>query len=165
MRNINSNETNYKSKINELATKLQEKTSQYEKDQILWENKIKFIEEQRDNLKKENNESSKRFEAMLDTIQKKNLMEKENIENNAKINIANLEQKYQKQLKTIQDNHNKLYTELLNNNKELEKDNKELRLENDSIKNKKVYASDYNKQLEEINKEKEKLKKSADAGR
>ena len=39
--------------VNKLEADLMEKTSQYEKDQILWEGKIKFVEQQRDTLKKE----------------------------------------------------------------------------------------------------------------
>ena len=69
--NLSTNEQKMKNRIYELETALLEKTSQYEKDQILWEGKIKFIEQQRDTLKKEQNESNKRFETMLDTIQKK----------------------------------------------------------------------------------------------
>ena len=155
--NLSTNEQKMKNKIYELETALLEKTSQYEKDQILWDGKIKFIEQQRDTLKKEQNESNKRFETMLDTIQKKSLSEKENIENKAKISITNIEQKYQKQVKDLQDNHNKLYSELLSHNKELEKDIKALRLENDIAKNKNFNPSDLAKRLELFNKEKEKL--------
>ena len=74
--NLSTNEQKLKNRIYELETALLEKTSQYEKDQILWEGKIKFIEQQRDTLKKEQNESNKRFETMLDTIQKKSVSEK-----------------------------------------------------------------------------------------
>ena len=94
---------------------------------------------------------------MLKSIGEKSKSEKENIENNAKISIANIEEKYQKQVKDLQDNHNKLYTELLSHNKELEKDNKTLRLENEISKNKNFNPADLTKKLELINKEKEKL--------
>lgn len=60
-----------------------------------------------------------------------------NIENNAQITINNTEQKYQKQIKDIQDNHNRLYTQLINDKKELEKEIKALRIENENTKNKK----------------------------
>jgi chromosome segregation ATPase len=152
-----------RTKISELEIALQEKTAQYEKDQILWEAKIKFVEQQRDNLKKENSESSKRFESMLDTIQKKSNAEKENIENNAKLTITNMEQKYQKQVKDIQDGHNRLYSELLGHNKELEKELKALRIENENTKNKKQNNSELAKKIEEMNQEKEKYRKIEDA--
>ena len=150
-------------RISQLEIALQEKTSQYEKDQILWESKIKFIEQQRDTLKKENTESNKRFETMLDTIQKKSSAEKDNIENNAKLTLTNMEQKYQKQVKDIQDGHNRLYTELLGHSKELEKELKALRIENENTKNKKQNNSELAKRLEEMNQEKEKYRKFEDS--
>ena len=140
-----------------------EKTSQYEKDQILWESKIKFVEQQRDTLKKENSDSTKRFEQMLDAIQKKYNAEKENIEHNYKITQNNMEQKYQKQIKDLQDNHNRIYTDLINNNKEYEKEIKALRLENETIKNKRNNNSELTRRLEEMNQEKEKYRKFEDS--
>ena len=161
--NLNSKGQTMKEKISKLEKDLMEKTSQYEKDQILWESKIKFVEQQRDTLKKENSESNKRFEQMLDTIRKKYNAEKENIEHNAKITMNNMDQKYQKQIKDLQDNHSRLYTELLNNNKELEKEIKALRIENENTKNKKNNNSELTKRLEEINQEKEKYRKIEDS--
>jgi hypothetical protein len=62
-------------------------------------------------------------------------------------------------MKDLQDNHNKLYSELLSHNKELEKDIKSLRLENEIAKNKNFNPSDLTKKLELFNKENEKLLK------
>ena len=152
-----------RAKISELELKLSEKTSQYEKDQILWEGQKKFLEQQRDTLKKENADAVKRFESMLDTIQKKCDAEKSNIEHNAKITINNMEQKNQKAMKDLQDNHNRLYTELINNNKELEKEIKALRIENENTKNKKNNNSELTKKIEEMNQEKEKYRKIEDS--
>ena len=152
-----SNEQKLKNKIYELEASLLEKISQYEKDKVLWEGKLKLIEQQKDTLKKEQNASNKMFDSMLKSIGEKSKTEKENIENNAKISIANMETKYQKQVKDLQDNHNKLYTELLSHNKELEKENKTLRLENEMAKNKNFNPADLTKKLELINKENEKL--------
>ena len=161
--NFNTKGQNMREKIAKLQVELLEKTSQYEKDQILWENKIKFVEQQRDTLKKENTESTKRFEQMIDTIQKRYNVEKDNIEHNSKLTINSMEQKYQKQIKDLQDNHNRIYTDLLNNNKEYEKEIKALRLENETIKNKKNSNSEITKRLEEMNQEKEKYRKLEDS--
>ena len=155
-----SSEQKLKNKIYELEASLLEKISQYEKDKVLWEGKLKLIEQQKDTLKKEQNASNKMFDSMLKSIGEKSKTEKENIENNAKISIANMETKYQKQVKDIQDSHNKLYTELLSHNKELEKENKTLRLENEMAKNKNFNPADLTKKLELINKEKENLIKN-----
>ena len=75
--NLNSNEKAMKTKLANVEAALAEKTSQYEKDMILWEGKIKFVDKQRDNLKKEQSEASKRFENLIETIQKKGNAEKE----------------------------------------------------------------------------------------
>ena len=160
--NLSSTDQNMKSRIAKLESDLLEKTAQYEKDQILWESKIKFIQQERDNLKKENSENQKRFESMLDTLQKKSNAEKTSIENNMKLNLNNLEQKYQKQIKDIQDSHGKIYTDLINNKKVLEKEINALRMENETNKNKKPNNTELNKKLEEINQEKEKYKKLED---
>lgn len=80
-----------------------------------------------------------------------------------KLNINNLEQKYQKQVKDIQDSHRRIYTELINNNKELEKEIKALKIENETNKNKKSNNNELNKKLEEINQEKEKYKRLEDS--
>ena len=63
-------------------------------------------------------------------------------------------------MKDLQDSHNKLYSELLSHNKELEKDIKSLRLENEIAKNKNFNPSDLTKKLELINKENEQLLKN-----
>lgn len=86
-----------------------------------------------------------------------------NIENNAQITINNTEQKYQKQIKDIQDNHNRLYTQLINDKKELEKEIKALRIENENTKNKKNNNSELTKKIEEMNQEKEKYRKIEDS--
>ena len=158
--NIDSKEKSMKDKLTKLEMALIEKTSQHEKDLILYESKIKFIEQQRDNLKKEQIESNKRFENLLETIQKKGNAEKEKIESATQSALANLEHKYQAQIKDIQENHNKLYTELINNNKQLERELKSISLENELNKTKSLNPADLAKRIDEITKEKEKLKQN-----
>ena len=158
--NLNTNEKSMKTKLAAAEMALAEKTAQYEKDMILWEGKIKFIEQQRDNLKKEQAESNKRFENLIETIQKKGNEEKEKIESATQNAITNLEQKHQKQIKDIQDNHSKLYSELFNRNKELERELKNVTLENEINKNKNNNPAELVKKIEELNKENEKLKQN-----
>ena len=73
-----------------------------------------------------------------------------------------MEQKYQKQIKDLQDNHNRVYTDLINNNKEQEKEIKALRIENETIKNKRNNNNELTKRLEEMSQEKEKYRKFED---
>ena len=160
--NLTANEEQMRAKISQLELALNEKTTQYEKDQILWDGKIKFVEQQRDILKKENTEAAKRFENMLETIQKKNIAEKESLENDKSLTVSNLEQKFNKQIKDLQENHNKLYTELLNHSKDLEEELKIARKENMENKDKKNTNNELAQKIEEINAENEKYRKNED---
>lgn len=99
---------------------------------------------------------------MLDTIQKKSNAEKTSVENNMKLSLNNLEQKYQKQIKDIQESHRRIYTELINNNKELDKEIKSLRTENSTKKVKVDNNLEITKKLEELNQEREKYRKLED---
>lgn len=149
-----------KKRVAVLEVDLQEKTSQLEKEQILWEGKIKFIEQQRDNYKKDLNETQKRFENMLDSIQKKGNMDKEKLESAQQSQIASLEQKYITQIKEMQDTHQKLYSELLSSNKDLERELKSVNLQMEINKNKAIDPNQVNKKIEELMDEREKLKRS-----
>jgi hypothetical protein len=160
--NLTANEEQMRAKISQLELALNEKTTQYEKDQILWDGKIKFVEQQRDILKKENTESAKRFENMLETIQKKNIAEKESLENERNLTVSNMEQKFNKQIKDLQENHNKLYSELLNHAKDLEEELKIVRKENMENKDKKNTNNELAQKIEEINAENEKYRKNED---
>ena len=74
---------------------------------------------------------------MLETIQKKNIAEKESLENERNLTVSNMEQKFNKQIKDLQENHNKVYSELLNHAKDLEEELKIVRKENMENKDKK----------------------------
>ena len=77
--------------------------------------------------------------------------------------MSNLEQKYQKQLKELNNNHSRIVNELINSKKGLENEIKALRSENQNKKQKTTNDNEYNKKLEEINLEKEKYQKLEEA--
>ena len=56
-----------------------------------------------------------------------------------------MEQKYQKQIQDLQDNHNRIYIDLINNNKEYENEIKALTMEIETIKNKRNNNSELKK--------------------
>jgi len=155
----NINKENLKKKIAGLEIDLQEKTSNYEKELILWDGKYKFVEQQRDNLKKELNDTQKRFEQLLENIQKKGSLEKEKLETQQQAFVAQLEQKYQNQIKEIQDTYLKSIAEITNSNKELDKEVKSLNLQLEVMKSKVVDPTQTNKKLDELVEDKEKLKR------
>ncbi len=151
-----------RTRINELELTLNEKTSKYEKDKILLEEKIKFIEQERNMLKKENSEGKKIFENMLNSIEEKNRLEKLNNENDKNMIISDLENKYKKQIDDLNNNHDKKYNELYEHCKEIENELNDVKLENENNKKKKNQNIELAQKIEEINAENEKYRKNED---
>ena len=150
-----------KKKVSQLETDLNEKNGNLEKEQILWDGKFKFIEQQRDNYKKDLTESQKRFENLLESMQKKGSIEKEKLETAQQSAISTIEQKYLNQIKEIQDSHQKLYSEMIQDNKALERENKNLNLQA-GIKDKGSDNSNLLAQIEEITNDRNRFKKDLD---
>lgn len=155
------NSEGLKQRVQTLNTELMEARNTIEKDKMLWENKFKFLENQRDNYKLELTESQKKFDFTIDSLQKKLTDEKEKIEKSLTEKIVQLEEKYTQQIKDINDKHNNLYTEVFNNSKNLEKENKNLKLELD-IKTKSFDPSQANKTIEELTEQLDRLKSELD---
>ena len=153
---------NLKQKVGKLEYELLEKNKEIEKNQIIFEGKYKIIEHQRDSWKKENLESQKRFEAMLEAIQKKANSDKEKFETSHNNSITTLEQKYLNQIKELQETHQKLYSELLQSNKDLDRQVKSLNMQAE-IRNKSYDNSSLLAQIEESNNEKARLRKELEA--
>lgn len=151
-----------KQTVGKLEYELLEKNKEIEKNQIVFEGKYKIIEHQRDSLKKENSESQKRFEAMLEAIQKKAHSDKEKLETSHNSSITSLEQKYLNQIKELQETHQRLYSELLQSNKDLDRQVKSLNMQAE-IKNKSYDNSSLLAQIEEGNNEKARLRKELEA--
>ncbi len=148
-----------KKRITKLESELSEKTGSYEKDQILWDGKFKFIEQQRDQYKKDLSETQRRFELLFENMQKKANSDKEKLENSQHSTISNIEQKYLNQIKELQDTHQKLYSELLNANKVLERENKNLNLQAE-IKGKSTSdTTSLIQQIDELTHDRNKFKK------
>jgi len=147
-----------KQTVAKIEYELLEKNKEIEKNQIVYEGKCKIIEHQRDTFKKDSLDSQKRFETMLETIQKKSNTDKEKLETNHQNSISTLEQKYLNQIKDLQETHQKLYSELLQSNKDLDRQVKSLNMQAE-IRNKSYDNSSLLAQLEETNNEKARLRK------
>lgn len=150
--------TNLKQTVGKFEYELLEKNKEIEKNQIVFEGKYKIIEHQRDSSKKENLESQKRFEAMLESIQKKAHADKEKLDSSHNNSITMLEQKYLNQIKELQETHQRLYSELLQSNKDLDRQVKSLNMQAE-IRNKSYDNSSLLAQIEESNNEKARLRK------
>lgn len=146
-----------KQKITTLTSELQEARTHIEKDKILYENKMRFLETQRDAYKSDLAESQKKYDQMIDSITKKHSDEKEKLEKSCIDKVASIESKYILQIKDSNDKHNNVYTELFNSNKNLEKELKNLKLELD-IKTKSFDPTQSTKTIEELGDQLEKVK-------
>ena len=144
-----------------LEITVSEKQSLYEKDKLLWEGRFKFLESQKDQSKKEQSENSKKFETLLENLQKKSSQEKEKIETNYQSQLSNMEQKFQNQIKELNENYTKINTELITSNKELEREIKSLNIEMD-LRGKNLNSNDYDKKVTEMLNIQDKMKKEID---
>lgn len=151
-----------KQTVGKFEYELLEKSKEIEKNQIVYEGKYKIIEHQRDSLKKENLDSQKRFETMLEAIQKKAHSDKEKLETSHNNSITSLEQKYLNQIKELQETHQRLYSELLQSNKDLDRQVKSLNMQAE-IRNKSYDNSSLLAQIEEANNDKNRLRKELEA--
>ena len=158
---IKNNEAQ-KSKIQNLTNELQEAKTQIEKDNLLWDNKCKFLEHQRDTYKTDLNNLQAKFDTTIDSIQQKNSEEKERLEKNSTEKLANLEQKYTLQLKESSEKHANIYSELFNSNKNYEKELKNIKLELE-IKNKSLESANNTRNVDELTEQLEKTKQELEA--
>jgi len=147
-----------KQAVSKLEYELLEKNKLIEKNQIVFEGKYKIVETQRDSLQKENTESQQRFQSMLETIQKKANADKEKLETIHQNSISNLEQKYLSQIKDLKDTHQKLYSELIQSNKDLDRQVKSLNMQAE-IKNKSYDNTNLLAQIDDANNEKVRIRK------
>lgn len=147
-----------KKNVSRLEVELVEKNTLIEKNKILFDGKFQFIEQQRDNLKRESMETQKRFDVMLDTIQKKANSDKEKLETTHQNSISLLEQKYLTQIKEMQDKHQSLYSELFQSNKKLDMELKNLTMQTE-IKNKSFDNSSLLIQIDELSNDRNRLRK------
>lgn len=148
----------FRKRVDALEGELQARTGSNEKEQILWEGKFKFIEQQRDNFKRDLADTQKRFETLFENIQKKANLEKEKLENAQQNSISNLEQKYQSHIKEMSDNHQRIYSDLSTSNKELERELKALNMQME-YKGRTIDPSTLNKKVDELLEERERMKK------
>ena len=111
-----------KNRIIILEFENKEKLTVIEKERLLFESKYKFLESQKEHAKKEFLDYQGKFETTLENLQKKALTEKEKYENNYKNLLITIKTKYQNELKEMSDTNQKLYSELISLNKEIDEE-------------------------------------------
>ena len=111
-----------KTLLQELEKEMAERASASERERMLWENKHNFLIQQRDSAKSDLAEAHKKFDATLEQIQKKSILDKEKLEGTTNTLIASIESRYTNQTKDMQENYQSQLTTLAGKNKSLEKE-------------------------------------------
>ncbi|OMJ73597.1 hypothetical protein SteCoe_27672 [Stentor coeruleus] len=111
-----------KTLLQEMEKEMSERASANERERMLWENKHNFLIQQRDAAKADLSEAHKKFDATLEQIQKKSLMDKEKLEGTTNTLINSIETRYANQIKDMQDNYNSQIQTLSSKVKSLEKE-------------------------------------------
>jgi len=97
-----------------------------EKETALWDGKLRFLEEQKEQLKKERDHSQKNFDLMLQKFQRIRNSEKEENLNSQNAIIANIETRYNAQISEINEKHKHALHTLNDRNAKLEREIKQL---------------------------------------
>lgn len=111
-----------KTLLQEMEKEMSERASANERERMLWENKHNFLIQQRDSAKADLSEAHKKFDATLEQIQKKSLLDKEKSESTTSTLIASIETRYTNQIKDMQENYQSQISTLNSKNKSLEKE-------------------------------------------
>lgn len=160
---------NLKEQISQLSQSLMDAKNTIEKEKLLYENKYQFLENQINAYKKDQNESSYKYQEFLSQIQIKSKQDLEKMENNYKSLLNNLEINYTNKI----EEHNKLKQLEINHFQSTIKDlneqiktkdsiHKNLQLEKDSLlKNNKI--KEYENELNGMQAEIERIKINYDS--
>ena len=102
----------------------------YERDKALWDGKFNFLQQQKNQSKKDLQDAQLKFEQTLEQLQKRGAQDKDKLETNQSALINSVEQRYKNQIKELTESHQNLYNDLIQKNKDLER---ELRQTNDNL--------------------------------
>lgn len=109
-----------KKNVKILQNQLEEKANLYDKEKIVYESKIKYLENLKDQVKTDYVEAQKKFDKSIELLNKKLKNEKEKREDESTLAINDLSLKHQKDLKKLNEENNILRNELKDINKQFE---------------------------------------------
>ena len=115
-----------KTTMQDLERQLSDLQSTYDKDKALWEGKCQFLENQKENYKKDLIESQRKFEITLEQLQKRGNSAQDKYEHNRDALVKVIENKYKNQIKEMLESHQCLQSELQTKSQRLEDENKTL---------------------------------------
>lgn len=109
-----------KAQIEVLDNEKSEVISNYEKDRILWENKIAFLEQQKEQAKIETSEKIRKLESSIDVLQRNRLNEKSSTESQHNEYVSKIEKKYLAQISELNETNTKKTMEFESTVRELQ---------------------------------------------
>ena len=115
-----------KTLVNEREKELSETKSAYERDELLWKHKFEFLEQGKDQAKKDMEKMQDDFHKTVDRFKTQNSTDKKDWETAQQRLLTAQESKYKNHIKDLTESHQKHYKELLNKNEQLERDLREL---------------------------------------
>lgn len=114
-----------KEKHDQIENAYSDLQNKHDRETELSNNRIKFIEQQKDTAKRENEESQRNFTMTLESMQKK-IQDLKSDKDQAESRYKSLEGQVQLRVKDIQDSNAKMIEEIQRKNKTLERENKSL---------------------------------------
>ena len=118
-----------KSQLQDLQHELASAKSLQEREHLLWDNKFKFLSEQRDSAKSDLAEAQRKFEFTLQQLQKREQNGKEKQEGTLNSLVSSIEARYNSKVKDLQDFSNSTIEHLNLKIKLLEQESKGLKEE------------------------------------
>lgn len=126
MEGLEKENNELKTRLLDTERDLSEITSNYERDKALWEDKFDFLENQKQQAKRDLQDAHKKFEMTVDQLRRKDSSDRGKSESAQMLLINSLEKKYKDQIKSMTDSHNQIIQELTLKYKQLDKDYKEI---------------------------------------
>jgi hypothetical protein len=100
--------------------------SNYERDKALSEDKIAFLENQKNQAKRDLADAHQKFEMTVEQLQRKDSSERGKTESAQMMLINSIEKKYKDQIKDINESHSQVVSDWASRYKLMEKEHKEL---------------------------------------
>lgn len=116
-----------KEKLQETERELSEVESSYDRDKALWEDKFVFLENQKNQAKKDLQDAHFKFEMTVEQLHKKDTNDRGKTESAQALLISSIEKKYKDQIKDMTESHNQSLHEQNMRYKQIEKEYKELK--------------------------------------
>lgn len=117
---------NLKQKLENLNETYSELVSSNDRDKLLWEEKFKFLEMQKEQYRTDLQVSTKKFEETLEKYQTKGNKDKTKFDEATNSMLSNLEMRHKNELKEVNESNQKIQKEMQTRLKELERENKSI---------------------------------------